>query len=70
MGFIDGLLTPARDLGVFAQRQLLLPSEVLDEYAQNVPGFRAKTPLDYSLRVLARYGLSLLRLLRAPETLS
>lgn len=69
MGFIDGLLMPTGDLGAFTKRHLLLPQEVLDEYAQLAPGWGAKSRLDYGLRVLARYGIAMLNTLSAPEML-
>jgi Uncharacterised nucleotidyltransferase len=69
MGFIDGLLMPPGDFGAFIRRQVLLPREVLDEYALRAPEWRAKSSLDYGLRVLARYGLAMVRTVRAPETL-
>lgn len=70
MGFIDGLLMPPGDFGAFIRRQVLLPREVLDEYARRAPEWRAKSPVDYGLRVLARYGIAMLRTLRTPETLT
>lgn len=69
MGLIDGLLTPARQLGEFLRRQVLLPPEVLSEYIRSNPSFRAKSSLDYGMRVLARYGFALARMVRTPEAL-
>jgi len=69
MGFIDGLLTPLSGFGGFIRRQVLPPRAVLDDYAQRAPEWRAKSRLDYGLRVLARYGLAMTRMVRAPETL-
>ncbi|HEY4779180.1 MAG TPA: nucleotidyltransferase family protein [Solirubrobacterales bacterium] len=66
MGFIDGLLTPTRDLGKFARRQIFLPRGVFHQYARHAD-FRARSPLDYALRVLARFGIAGLRALRRPE---
>ncbi len=66
MGFIDGLLTPTRDLAKFARRQIFLPREVFHQYAQH-GDFSARSPFDYAVRVLARYGIAGLRLLRRPE---
>jgi hypothetical protein len=69
MGFIDGLLIPPKDFTAFMRRQIILPREVISEYSLRTPDFRAKSPLDYGLRVLARYGLAMLRTIRTPETL-
>lgn len=66
MGFIDGLLTPTRDLGKFARRQIFLPRAVFRQYAKH-GDFSARSPLDYAVRVLARYGVTGLRALRRPE---
>jgi Uncharacterised nucleotidyltransferase len=70
MGFIDGLLMPPGDFTAFVRRQVVLPRGVVSEYSRRSPDFRAKSPLDYGLRVLVRYGLTILRSLRPPETLS
>lgn len=68
-GLVDGLLTPPGGLAAFVKRQVLLPKEVLDRHAQRAPEWTAKSPADYSLRVLLRYGLSLARAIRSPEGL-
>jgi hypothetical protein len=68
-GFIDGLLTPLGGLGAFVRRQVLLPGEVFDEYVRNADEWRARSPLDYSLRVMARYGLTVFRMMQTPETM-
>jgi hypothetical protein len=65
MGFIDGLLTPTRDLPKFARRQIFIPAGVFREYAKH-EDFRARSSFDYAIRVLARYGLAGLRALRRP----
>jgi hypothetical protein len=70
MGFIDGLLMPPGNFTAFIRRQVLLPREVLNEYAQLTPQKHARSPLDYSLRVLVRYGVTAFRMLRAPEALT
>ena len=69
IGFIDGLLTPPRGFGAFMRRQVLLPREVFDEHVRHFPQWRAKSTLDYSLRILARYCLTMLRALRSSERL-
>jgi Uncharacterised nucleotidyltransferase len=66
IGFVDGLLTPTRDLGDFARRQIFLPRDVFSEYARHVD-FRARSPFDYSLRVVARYGIAGMKALRGPK---
>jgi Uncharacterised nucleotidyltransferase len=66
MGFIDGLLAPTRDLGKFVRRQILLPRGVFRQYARHAD-FHARSPLDYAVRVLARYGIAGLRALRRSE---
>lgn len=65
MGFIDGMLTPVRDLPKFGRRQVFIPAEVFYEYAKH-EGFRARSSFDYAFRVLARYGLAGFRALRRP----
>jgi len=65
MGFIDGLLTPTRDLPKFARRQIFIPADVFREYAKH-EDFSAWSPLDYAVRVLFRYWLAGLRALRRP----
>lgn len=69
-GFIDGLLTPPGGFAAFVRRKVLIPREVFEMYARNAPGgWSARSSLDYGLRVLARYGLTMLRSVRAPEML-
>jgi hypothetical protein len=63
-GLIDGLLSPPGGLRAFIARKVLLPRAVFDSYAASTPDWRAKTPLDYGLRVVCRFGLTLLRALR------
>jgi Uncharacterised nucleotidyltransferase len=69
VGLIDGLLTPPGGFGTFMRRKVILPREVFDEYARRSPEWRAKSPLDYGLRVLARYGLATIQVMRSPERL-
>ncbi len=75
MGLIDGLLTPPGGFGAFVRRQVLLPAEVLDKQAQRAPSRRLRSRLGHRGRRLARYGvvgrygLTMTRLVRAPETL-
>jgi hypothetical protein len=75
MGLIDGLLTPPGDFGSFVRRQVLLPPEVLDKQAQRVHRGRLRSHLGHRGRqlarcgVLGRYGLTMTRLVRTPETL-
>jgi Uncharacterised nucleotidyltransferase len=70
IGLIDGLLMPRGDFRAFVRRQLLPPPEVLDQHARHAARRRARSPLARGAGVLARYGLTITRLLRAPETLS
>jgi hypothetical protein len=69
VGFIDGLLTPRGGFGAFLRRQVLLPREVYDDYSGRAPEWRAKSPLDFGARVLARYIISATRTVRSPEVL-
>jgi hypothetical protein len=68
MGLIDGLLMPRGAFSVFVRRQLLPPPEVLDQQARHGARRRARSPLGRCAGVLARYGLTMTRLMRAPET--
>ncbi len=69
VGLIDGLLTPPGGFGVFVRRQVLLPREVLDQQARDGVKRRASSPLGCCAGTLARYGLTMARLVRAPEKL-
>jgi hypothetical protein len=69
MGLIDGLLMPKGGLGAFVRRQLLPPPEVLDQQARHGGRRQARSRLGRGAGVLARYGLTMTRLLSAPETL-
>jgi hypothetical protein len=68
MGLIDGLLAPRGGLRGFARRQLLPPAEVLDQQAGHGGKARARSQLGRCGGVLARYALTVPRLLRGPET--
>jgi Uncharacterised nucleotidyltransferase len=69
MGLIDGLLMPRGGFGAFVRRQVLPPPEVLDQQARHGARRRARSSLGRGAGVLARYGLTMARLTRAPETL-
>jgi Uncharacterised nucleotidyltransferase len=69
MGLIDGLLMPRGTFSAFVRRQLLPPPEVLDQQARHAARQRARSPLGRCAGVLGRYGLTMTRLMRAPETL-
>jgi Uncharacterised nucleotidyltransferase len=69
MGLIDGLLAPRGEFGAFIRRKVIPPREVLDKYAQQSPQKRATSPFGYSLRIIARYGLALVQMMRGPEEL-
>lgn len=65
MGFIDGLLSPAGGIPAFVRRQLLPPSEVLDEQARHGERSRARSRLARFMGVLGRYLMVAARLLVA-----
>jgi Uncharacterised nucleotidyltransferase len=67
MGLIDGLLAPPGELGAFVRRQLLPPREVLDQQAQHGASRRARSRMTRCVGVLARYGVTMIRLLGMPE---
>jgi len=67
MGLIDGLLAPPRGFRAFVRRQLLPPSEVLDQNARHGARSRPRSSLSRGAGVVGRYGLSMTHLLRAPE---
>jgi hypothetical protein len=69
MGLIDGLLMPRGDFRAFMRRQVILPAEVLDELDRRAPKRRARSPLGRGAGILGRYGLTMTRLARVPETL-
>lgn len=69
MGLIDGLLMPRGGFGAFVRRQVILPPEVLDELDRRAPKRRARSPLGRGVGMLGRYGLTMTRLARVPETL-
>ncbi len=69
MGLIDGLLMPPRGQWAFLRRQVFLPREVLDLRASQVAQWQARSPLGHTVGVLARYAMTVTRLLRTPETL-
>jgi hypothetical protein len=69
MGVIDGLLMPPGELGLFVKRNVLLPREVLADLDRRAPKRRPRASLSRGAGVLARYGLTMTRLLRPPERL-
>jgi hypothetical protein len=69
MGLIDGLLAPRGGFGGFVRRQVLPPSEVLDQHARFSERARQRSMLGRGAGVVARYGLTMTRLLRAPRSL-
>jgi hypothetical protein len=69
IGLIDGLLMPKGDFRAFVRRNLLPPREVLAQQARHSARQRARSPFGRGLGVLGRYGLTMVRLLRPPETL-
>jgi hypothetical protein len=68
-GLIDGLLAPPGGFGPFVRREVLPPREVLEQQARHGGRPRARSHLGRAAGILARYGLTMTRLLRAPETL-
>jgi hypothetical protein len=69
IGLIDGLLTPPGGFGGFVRRNVFPPHEVLDEQARHGSRQQARSPLGRAAGMLARYGVTIARLARAPETL-
>ncbi len=69
MGLIDGLLMPRGGFRAFVRRQVILPHEVLNELDRRAPKQRPRSPMRRSVGMLGRYGLTMTRLMRAPETL-
>jgi hypothetical protein len=69
IGLIDGLLAPEGGFGGFVRRQVLPPHAVLEEQARHAGRRRAASPLSRCVGMLARYSLTMSRLLRSPETL-
>lgn len=69
MGLIDGLLAPSGGFGAFMRRKVVPPREVLEGYALQSPDGRTTSPFGYGLRIVIRYGLALIQILRGPERL-
>jgi hypothetical protein len=69
MGLVDGLLAPPGGFGAFVRRQLLPPSQVLDQQARHGARRRARAPLARFTGVLGRYGLAMTRLALGPRAL-
>ncbi|MGO9759950.1 MAG: nucleotidyltransferase family protein [Solirubrobacteraceae bacterium] len=63
IGLIDGLLAPPGTFRAFVKRQVIVPQEVIRQHAVNAQEQRVSSTLGYSLRVLGRYGLAMIRLL-------
>src|ERR1700722_7855853 len=68
-GLIDGLLTPPGGFNKFLRRQVLPPPEVLAQQARQAARGRARSPLVRSAGILARYVLTMARLMRVPARL-
>lgn len=68
-GLIDGLLAPPGEVRGFVRRQLLPPREVLVQQAEHAQREKVHSSLGRLSGVLGRYGLTMARLLRSPETL-
>ncbi len=69
MGLIDGLLAPPGGFCSFVRRQVLLPRGVLDELDRYAPKRWARSSVVRGAGVVGRYGLTMARLVRTPETL-
>ncbi len=70
MGLIDGLLAPRGGFGAFVHRQLLPPREVREMQARHRARRQPRSPIGRGAGILARYGLTMTRLVRQPETLN
>jgi hypothetical protein len=70
IGLIDGLLTPTGSFGAFVRRQILPPREILNQQARHGAKRRRRSSIGRGTGVLARYGLRMARLMRAPETIN
>jgi hypothetical protein len=70
IGLIDGLLTPTGGFGAFVRRQILPPREILNQQARHGAKRRRRSSIGRGTGVLARYGLRMTRLMRAPETIN
>jgi hypothetical protein len=69
IGLIDGLLAPPGGFGAFVRRQVLPPREVLEQQARQKGRPRPRSHLGRGAGMLGRYGLTMTRLARTPETL-
>jgi hypothetical protein len=69
VGLVDGLLMPRGGFGAFVRRQVLPPAEVLDQQARHASRLRARSQLARGAGILARYTVTVARLMHAPETL-
>ena len=69
VGLIDGLLMPSGGFAAFVRRQVLPPAEVLDQQARHASRLRARSQLARGAGILARYTVTLARLMHTPETL-
>ncbi len=69
MGMIDALLMPPGHFSAYVRRQLLPPRAVVKERARQAQERRASSPFGHGARVFVRYGLTMTRLVRTPETL-
>ena len=69
IGFVDGLLAPPGGFRDFINRQVLPPSEVLEQNARHRARARARSPWGRGVGILARYGVTLTRLARSSDSL-
>lgn len=66
MGLVDGLLMPRGGFRDFVRRQLLPPSEVLNQQARHAARSRKRSALAHCAGALVRYGLTMARTARPP----
>lgn len=67
IALIDGLLAPPGGFGAFVSRQILPPRDALGEYAALTRMGRANSRFGHAARVLSRFALAMIRLVRRPE---
>ena len=69
MGLIDGLLTPLGGLGDFFKRQIAPPRKIAGAHLQTAESRRGSSAIGHSVRVVARYGLAMARMMGASMAL-
>lgn len=69
VGLVDGLLTPSGGFRAFVRRQVLPPTEVLEQQAEHGERKRARSSVGRCAGMLGRYGVRIAGLMRGPEVL-